>query len=116
MIRRPPRSTLFPYTTLFRSPVGVRGGGRRMITQYPSKGTVLVCVAFVLASIGLTMFVWRSVGGSTPLGAKQYEVKALFENASQLAPNADVRVAGVNIGSVERLRHRGLRTEDRKSA
>src|SRR3712207_7698046 len=29
MIRRPPRSTLFPYTTLFRSGlrVGVRGGG-----------------------------------------------------------------------------------------
>src|SRR3712207_7081525 len=34
MIRRPPRSTLFPYTTLFRSaggalvPAGVRGAGR----------------------------------------------------------------------------------------
>src|SRR3712207_8553606 len=32
MIRRPPRSTLFPYTTLFRSPLGrepgVRGGRR----------------------------------------------------------------------------------------
>src|SRR5256885_11989742 len=26
MIRRPPRSTLFPYTTLFRSPL-TRGGG-----------------------------------------------------------------------------------------
>src|SRR3712207_7159475 len=26
MIRRPPRSTLFPYTTLFRSPVGLAGG------------------------------------------------------------------------------------------
>src|SRR5690349_23725731 len=25
MIRRPPRSTLFPYTTLFRSPVHERG-------------------------------------------------------------------------------------------
>src|SRR3989442_6670452 len=25
MIRRPPRSTLFPYTTLFRSPDAVRG-------------------------------------------------------------------------------------------
>src|SRR5438309_5570880 len=25
MIRRPPRSTLFPYTTLFRSPCGWRG-------------------------------------------------------------------------------------------
>src|SRR2546429_7314574 len=36
MIRRPPRSTLFPYTTLFRSPPDARasgfrprGGGRR---------------------------------------------------------------------------------------
>src|SRR2546430_17482254 len=29
MIRRPPRSTLFPYTTLFRSrPVSARGPGR----------------------------------------------------------------------------------------
>src|SRR3712207_8869299 len=27
MIRRPPRSTLFPYTTLFRSRVGDRGNG-----------------------------------------------------------------------------------------
>src|SRR3712207_8450120 len=27
MIRRPPRSTLFPYTTLFRSPLGPRLGG-----------------------------------------------------------------------------------------
>src|SRR5438874_6007124 len=29
MIRRPPRSTLFPYTTLFRSSRGLRGGLRR---------------------------------------------------------------------------------------
>src|SRR3712207_8308924 len=32
MIRRPPRSTHFPYTTLFRSPnarAGAEGGGRR---------------------------------------------------------------------------------------
>src|SRR5690349_22924308 len=27
MIRRPPRSTLFPYTTLFRSLSGLAGGG-----------------------------------------------------------------------------------------
>src|SRR2546422_4464709 len=26
MIRRPPRSTLFPYTTLFRSKTAIRGG------------------------------------------------------------------------------------------
>src|SRR3989441_12206604 len=28
MIRRPPRSTLFPYTTLFRSPAAARRGAR----------------------------------------------------------------------------------------
>src|SRR3712207_7544308 len=29
MIRRPPRSTLFPYTTLFRSPAGRGGAGNQ---------------------------------------------------------------------------------------
>src|SRR2546422_8075574 len=32
MIRRPPRSTLFPYTTLFRSP---RQSGHRSCDEYP---------------------------------------------------------------------------------
>src|SRR2546422_6965056 len=42
MIRRPPRSTLFPYTTLFRS-LGVgpqrRGGGSRLRGLRPSAGS-----------------------------------------------------------------------------
>src|SRR5688572_32149483 len=33
MIRRPPRSTLFPYTTLFRSHAPLRGGGGAMINR-----------------------------------------------------------------------------------
>src|SRR2546427_8155051 len=35
MIRRPPRSTLFPYTTLFRSPL--RGGGERRVRRRPAR-------------------------------------------------------------------------------
>src|SRR5690349_24408917 len=31
MIRRPPRSTLFPYTTLFRSPAARGARGRRVV-------------------------------------------------------------------------------------
>src|SRR5438067_8324511 len=31
MIRRPPRSTLFPYTTLFRSPFELSGGMRQRV-------------------------------------------------------------------------------------
>src|SRR3989454_11481279 len=37
MIRRPPRSTLFPYTTLFRSRYCGHGGGRR-----PSSGRAVM--------------------------------------------------------------------------
>src|SRR5688572_32318917 len=37
MIRRPPRSTLFPYTTLFRSNVKVIAAG---VTTYPASYTI----------------------------------------------------------------------------
>src|SRR2546430_6115081 len=38
MIRRPPRSTLFPYTTLFRSEQGkaIFSGDRRMVNEGPA--------------------------------------------------------------------------------
>src|SRR5260370_5442005 len=35
MIRRPPRSTLFPYTTLFRSPFRAWRGSRDLVAQSP---------------------------------------------------------------------------------
>src|SRR3989442_7792551 len=35
MIRRPPRSTLFPYTTLFRSPAPALRGGRLGLPRAP---------------------------------------------------------------------------------
>src|SRR3712207_7552696 len=34
MIRRPPRSTLFPYTTLFRSPLHVRRVDRHFLSRH----------------------------------------------------------------------------------
>src|SRR3982751_7007346 len=47
MIRRPPRSTLFPYTTLFRSPIeeppitAPSGGGTRLSSMGDRKSTRL---------------------------------------------------------------------------
>src|SRR2546427_8788541 len=35
MIRRPPRSTLFPYTTLFRSPLGVNRNIQTLLELVP---------------------------------------------------------------------------------
>src|SRR3712207_8398836 len=46
MIRRPPRSTLFPYTTLFRS------GGAAAITHIPHIGC---CAGSELAQAGLAV-------------------------------------------------------------
>src|SRR2546430_13651716 len=45
MIRRPPRSTLFPYTTLFRSPVRCRASpGLRERASRPLDGSRLACL------------------------------------------------------------------------
>src|SRR5258706_5684171 len=40
MIRRPPRSTLFPYTTLFRSRRGAVHPGREPLGRAPGRGAV----------------------------------------------------------------------------
>src|SRR2546430_7623478 len=49
MIRRPPRSTLFPYTTLFRSPLGVRPMRRRARRQ--ASLSILLFLSFSFASL-----------------------------------------------------------------
>src|SRR5256886_7186461 len=44
MIRRPPRSTLFPYTTLFRSLGGEESAGMSMYRHLPEKDGILACL------------------------------------------------------------------------
>src|SRR2546426_6704407 len=46
MIRRPPRSTLFPYTTLFRSAGGERVGAKLRRIQGCCQGAILQAVLF----------------------------------------------------------------------
>src|SRR5256886_11646148 len=48
MIRRPPRSTLFPYTTLFRSP---RQGGARQLHRNQNGLDRFVTDAFICAAL-----------------------------------------------------------------
>src|SRR5688572_31690675 len=50
MIRRPPRSTLFPYTTLFRS-AAVRGAVQVIGSRLPAKTSDAAIVTEVLARI-----------------------------------------------------------------
>src|SRR5256885_2925394 len=48
MIRRPPRSTLFPYTTLFRSYLGISFGGWSVPMAFAAQTGALPRVAWVL--------------------------------------------------------------------
>src|SRR3712207_7214855 len=80
MIRRPPRSTLFPYTTLFRSPKGVLlvgppGTGKTLLARAVA-GEAGVPFFYISASEFIEMFVG--------LGAAR--VRDLFEQARGRAP------------------------------
>src|SRR2546427_9977185 len=62
MIRRPPRSTLFPYTTLFRSRRAAGAGerGRRGVMRHRAKGRQLSRTAShkkaLLANLATSLF------------------------------------------------------------
>src|SRR2546421_12970439 len=52
MIRRPPRSTLFPYTTLFRSRFETADGAATLIDFMPIRGQHPDCVRIVVGERG----------------------------------------------------------------
>src|SRR2546429_8974779 len=86
MIRRPPRSTLFPYTTLFRSLIGVcEGGGFLRDGKLPRASRALVADA-----IG-TMF-GALTGTST--------VTSYIESASGVAAGARTGLGNVVIAAL----------------
>src|SRR3712207_7498426 len=93
MIRRPPRSTLFPYTTLFRSPYGLitiaprtaefsARPARRTTSPYQA-GKSLDCVGRGVAVIGTLprpglLRTWRSEEHTSELQSRQYLVCRLL--------------------------------------
>src|SRR3712207_7468458 len=84
MIRRPPRSTLFPYTTLFRSSrtgEGAAAGGtprrRAMRAVTPVLGAV-VAIGCVAAGLTLAQAQARSEEHTSELQSRQYLVCRLL--------------------------------------
>ena len=60
----------------------------------------MAMLLFTLSVFALLLFLWLSFGGTIPLKAKGYRFKADFPQAALLVKEADVRMAGVNIGKV----------------
>ncbi|MGI8579050.1 MAG: MlaD family protein [Solirubrobacteraceae bacterium] len=71
-----------------------------MQKQAPSVARILTMVLFALSCFGLLLFLWLSFGGAVPLKSQGYRFKASFPDATQLALQADVRIAGVSVGKV----------------
>ena len=73
-----------------------------MIKSAPSPFRIAAMVAFTLSCFGLVMFLWIAFGGSLPLRPESYRFTVAIPEAATLAPEADVRLAGVNVGKVKR--------------
>jgi virulence factor Mce-like protein len=78
-----------------------------MQKQAPSFWRISAMVIFALSCFGILTFLWVSFGGSVPLKPKPYEVSVDFPEATTLAEQADVRIAGVPVGKVQRKQLNG---------
>ena len=74
-----------------------------MLKNAPSIGRILTMVLFAMSCVGLLMFLWLSFGGPVPLRPEGYRFQASFPEAATLAKEADVRIAGVNVGRVKKI-------------
>lgn len=71
-----------------------------MQKQAPTLGKLLVMVVFAMSCFGLLLFLWLSFGGPVPLKPEGYRIEASFDEATTLATESEVRIAGVNVGKV----------------
>src|SRR3712207_9344957 len=92
MIRRPPRSTLFPYTTLFRSEVVVAEvlAGRDAVAVLPTGGGKSVCYqipAMLRPGAGLVVSPLVALMSDHVAALKQLGVSAARLDAGVTAPD-----------------------------
>ncbi len=83
-----------------------------MVKETPSIGRLIAMGAFTASCVGILLFLWLSFGGSVPLRAQEYRINVKFPEAATLVEEADVRLAGVNVGKVKKrtLDKRGNRS------
>src|SRR3712207_6853605 len=80
MIRRPPRSTLFPYTTLFRSEAFTAPGNPPSAARWRSKSLVEVTISRLRVGSTASSTPWprRSEEHTSELQSRQYLVCRLL--------------------------------------
>jgi virulence factor Mce-like protein len=71
-----------------------------VIKQAPRPFQIVAMVTFVMACVGVLLYLWLSFGGVVPLRSEGYRFQVRFPEATQLAEQSDVRIAGVPVGKV----------------
>ena len=71
-----------------------------MSTRRPTTAAILTVALFTLTCMGLLLYLWISFGGSVPLASQGYRFNIEFDQAVELAPQAQVTIAGVKVGRV----------------
>ncbi len=74
-----------------------------MIKQAPRPFQIFAMVAFVMACVGVLLYLWLSFGGVVPLRSEGYRFQVRFPEATQLAEQSDVRISGVPVGKVIKI-------------
>ena len=74
-----------------------------MIKQAPRPWQIALMVGFALSCFAVLLYLWLAFGGTSPLQPKGYRFHVQFPEATQLAEQADVRIAGVPVGKVVSL-------------
>lgn len=71
-----------------------------MIKRPPSITQTLLLAGFVISAFGLLLWLWLSFGGEVPLRPQSYRIQVRFDEGTQLADQAQVRISGVPVGNV----------------
>lgn len=71
-----------------------------MNKQRPSNFAMFTMFAFTASCIGLLIYLWVSFGGTLPLAAQGYRFSVEFDQGVELAPQAQVQISGVPVGTV----------------
>lgn len=72
-----------------------------MQKQAPTFFRLATMALFALSCFGLLLYLWLSFGGPIPLRPEGWRFQAKLDEAALLVEEADVRIAGLNVGKVK---------------
>jgi phospholipid/cholesterol/gamma-HCH transport system substrate-binding protein len=74
-----------------------------MDKQAQTFGRLAAIVVFTFTCFAVLIYMWLTFGGPVPMKSQGYRFNAVFTEAPLLVSEADVRIAGLNVGKVKKV-------------